>query len=196
MNGGDPIPNPYAPPQANLDPGPPGPGAAPTRQEVEAFAGKNAAYYWRKSARQGHSGGLLAGWNWASMFLNMLWMLYRRMFREFWIIMGILVVWGMGEALLEELASVGSEASRGIERIGNAVFAVVMGMIGNGLYLRRVRREVLRSRGLFPTDPEGQKAYLAKRGGTSWTATLIGLVLLVGLAILAGMVADSESVSP
>jgi hypothetical protein len=190
-DGGSVSPNPYAPPLTEPAAAPPGPGDAPTREELQAFAGKNASYYWNRSARRGHDGGLLAGWNWAAAFLSMLWLLYRRMWKEFSIVMGVLVVWGLIEGLAEELLGVGAEASRGIERIGNAAFAVVMGMIGNGLYLRRARREVLESRRLLASDPQAQRAHLAKRGGTSWIAPLIGVAVFVVLAILAAMALDT-----
>jgi hypothetical protein len=175
------------------EPAVPRPGAAPTREELEAFVGKRASYYWRKSARNRHDDGLMAGWNWAAAFLSIFWLLYRRMHKEFWITVGILVMWGAAEGVLEEAAQLGSEATRSIERIGNFVFAAVMGMIGNGLYLRRVRREVLQSRRLFSADPQGQRAHLAKRGGTSWTAALIGVAVMACVAVLAVMFAGSES---
>ena len=135
----------------------------------------------------------MAGWNWAAAFLSIFWLLYRRMHKEFWITVGILVMWGAAEGVLEEAAQLGSEATRSIERIGNFVFAAVMGMIGNGLYLRRVRREVLQSRRLFSADPQGQRAHLVKRGGTSWTAALIGVAVMACVAVLAVMFAGSES---
>jgi hypothetical protein len=191
-DGGGTFPNPYAPPLAAPEPAVPLEGDAPTRDELTAFAGKNASYYWRKSARGGHGEGLMAGWNWAAAFLSIFWMLYRRMHKEFWIIVGILVVWGMAEGLLQALADLQAEATRSIERVGNFVFAVVMGMIGNGLYLRRVRREVLQSRRLFSADPQGHRTHLAKRGGTSWTAALIGVALLACVAVLAAMIEDGE----
>jgi hypothetical protein len=182
--------NPYAPPQADPAAPPTGPADAPTRQELEAFAGKNASYYWRRSARHGHDGRLFVGWNWASAFLSVLWMLYRRMWKEFWIVFGVLVLWGLIEGAAEALLEAGAETSKGIERIGNAVFSVVMGMMGNGLYLRRARREVLESRRLLGADPQAQRAHLAKRGGTSWLAALIGVVVSLGLAILIIAVGD------
>ena len=191
-DGGGTSPNPYAPPLAAPEPPVPREGAAPTREELTAFAGKNASYYWRKSARAGHGDGLMAGWNWAAALLSIFWLLYRRMHKEFWIIIGILVVWGMVEGLLEEVAGLQAESTRSIERFGNFVFAAVMGMIGNGLYLRRVRREVLQSRSLFSADPQGHTAHLAKRGGTSWTAALIGVAVLACVAVLAAMLADGE----
>ncbi len=191
-DGGGTSPNPYAPPLAAPEPPVPREGAAPTREELEAFVGKRASYYWRKSGRNRHDDGLMAGWNWAAAFLSIFWMLYRRMHKEFWIIVGILVLWGAAEGVVEEMADLQAESTRSIERFGNFVFAVVMGMIGNGLYLRRVRREVLQSRSLFSADPQGHRAHLAKRGGTSWTAALIGVAVLACVAVLAAMIADSE----
>jgi hypothetical protein len=191
-DGGGTSPNPYAPPLAAPEPAVPREGDAPTREELEAFVGKKASYYWRKSARNRHDDGLMAGWNWAAAFLSIFWLLYRRMHKEFWITMGILVMWGAAEGVLEEAAQLAPEVARSIERFGNFVFAVVMGMIGNGLYLRRVRREVLQSRQLFSADPQGHRAHLAKRGGTSWIAALIGVAVLACVAVLAAMLEDGE----
>jgi Protein of unknown function (DUF2628) len=190
-DGGSGSPNPYAAPQTEPAAAPPGPGDAPTREELQAFAGENAPYYWERSARRGHNGGLLAGWNWAAAFLSMLWMLHRRMWKEFSIVVGVMVVWGVIEGVAEAMLDVGAETSRGIERLGNAVFGLVMGMIGNGLYLRRARRVVLESRRLLGSDPQAQLAHLAKRGGTSWIAPLIAVAIGAVLAILVVMAADA-----
>jgi hypothetical protein len=174
--------NPYAPPEAAVQPAGTAPGDAPTRHELEMFAVKNGDYYWERAARREHRYPLLSGWNLAAAFLSLIWLLYRRMWREFWIAIAITVALGVVEAVLGEM--VGAQAERFVERVSNFAYFFVMGAIGNGLYLRRARREVWESRRLCGTDLEKQRAHLGRRGGTSWIAAVIGAVTVGGLTVV------------
>jgi hypothetical protein len=134
----------------------------------------------------------MAGWNWAAALLSMFWLLYRRMHKEFWIVMGILVVWGMVEGLLRKWPAAGG-ATRSIERFGNFVFAAVMGMIGNGLYLRRSGARCCSRGACSPRVRRATGPTWRSAGGTSWTAALIGVAVLACVAVLGAMLAGPAS---
>jgi uncharacterized protein DUF2628 len=153
-----------------------------TREEVEAFVGDNYKYYWGNWQRA-VAGGLRAGFNWPAFFLNFAWLLYRKMYREFFI--GIAAVIGLGivQGVVESLTEKNLDA---LDKVENIVIAVTMGLLGNGLYLRKARREIGRARAQ-EADPERRAALLKARGGTSWIGLLVAIALGIGFGVLAAM---------
>jgi hypothetical protein len=79
---------------------------------------------------------------------------------------------------------------REIERVGNLVFFVLLGVIGNGLYLRRARIAVAKVRAQLPEGGPGRLALLRNMGGTTWAPVVIGLVAFIILAIVAASIPD------
>lgn len=57
-----------------------------------------------------------------------------------------------------------------------------MGIIGNNLYIKKAKRTLEKAQMKF-TDPDQQKEFLTKKGGTSFLYVIILLTILV-LAIL------------
>jgi hypothetical protein len=154
-----------------------------TREEIRAFVGKNHAYYrghWERAV----GGGLRAGFNWAAFFLSFAWLLYRKMYREFFIWAGAVVGLGVLHGVVESLTEKNLPA---LDKLENFAFAVTMGMLANGLYLRRARRVIGNVRAQEP-DPERRVALLEARGGTSWLGLLIAIAVSVGLGVLAATV--------
>jgi Protein of unknown function (DUF2628) len=176
--------NPYAAPAAAL---PASQDTVPqahdlTRDEVKSFVGNNHAYYWGSWQRTATKGGLLAGFNGAAFFFNLLWLLYRRMHREFWIGCGAVVAANIGLVIL------GIVTERNVDRLTRVIdvaVAATVGMLGNGLYLRRARRVIAAARA-EEANPERRMHLLTVRGGTSALWPLVGVVVLaVLLAVLA-----------
>src|SRR5262245_53647947 len=98
---GDPI-NPYAAPQTPADEA--SVDGAPahdlTFEEVAAFVGNNHAKYWDRWKRAA-GGGIRAGFNVAAFFFSFAWLLYRKMYREFFIGIGALLGLGIVQGLVE-----------------------------------------------------------------------------------------------
>jgi hypothetical protein len=153
-----------------------------TPEEVEAFVGDRHAYYWGHWQRAS-GGGLRAGFNWAAFFLNFAWMLYRKMYREFLIAMAAVLSLGVVQGLVEYLTEKNLD---GLDKLENIVVAVAMGMIGNGLYLRRARRVIGNARAQEP-DPERRTALLKARGGTSWIGLVVTVAVGIGFGFLAAL---------
>lgn len=147
-----------------------------TSEELLAFAGKGGEYYWWRWKDAQGSDRLLMGWNvWAALG-NGLWMAYRRMWREY-------VVFFVGTILWEYLlyaVSVLLKRDVQLGTLGNlALYIVGMGLLGNGLYLRRARLEVAEVRRAFPGDQMRQRAQLRQVGGTNWWWALAALGLSI-----------------
>jgi len=154
-----------------------------TREEVRAFVGKNHGYYWRNWQRATGS-GLRAGFSWPAFFLSFAWMLYRKMYREFFIWGAAVFGLGVVRGVIESVTETNLDA---VDKVENFVVAVAMGMLANGLYLRKARRVIADVRAREP-DPERRVALLEVRGGTSWLGLVLGLAVAIGLGVLAAMV--------
>jgi hypothetical protein len=172
-----PPPNPYAPPRSDEEmAGPPVAGDL-TREDIYAFAGqRRGGYYWYHWSRAGAGRGF-AGFNWAAAIFNLSWLLYRRMYVEFGVGLGVTGTITVAEVLLQPV--LGKEVAQLLSRLDNFLPVVVVGFLGNRLYLRRARAAVALARPL--ATPADRHAFLAARGGTSWLAVFVGLVLSLGM---------------
>jgi hypothetical protein len=180
--------NPYQPPAATTDVDP-GTAFDLTRAEIEAFVGADRADYYQDRWLRARPGSFLVSWNWAAAFFNLMWLLYRRMFKEFFIALVLAILLGGAESLVAEYAF-GGDFERELSRLGNIVLWAVGGLVGNGLYLRRARLSVARARAQIPEESPGRLAYLGTLGGTSWVAVVIGLVGSIALGFAAAQIPD------
>ncbi|WP_018609713.1 DUF2628 domain-containing protein [Uliginosibacterium gangwonense] len=164
--------NPYAPPQATLESdafqhGNTVDGAA----ALNAFIGPRSAYYLAKwDAMQGKN----TSWNLAAFFLGAFWLVYRKMYANAFISIGILVAFHVFENILDIPASVGN--------IANLVMAVMIGRYGNYLYKQRATKEiqeVIQSKGLT----QSALSEIAQRGGTQLGAAIGFAVLFLALGV-------------
>jgi hypothetical protein len=184
--------NPYAPPrEESLPLSVTDLGTPLTREEVQAFVGPaKSGYYWRHwfAREQRHLAS--SGFNTPAFFLNLWWLLYRKMYREFWIGAGTLIV---AEFVMGMLTSQGPHAldlTRALERVIQIVLAVTIGALGNGLYLRRAKIVVAAARAR-ESDEERRQVLIRKAGGTSWVALLTGIVGTVMFGACMVVLADS-----
>jgi hypothetical protein len=163
--------NPYAPPRAEdvSGLGPDGGGIALTDAEIDAFVGKNADYYryhWRNAEARG---GWYIGFNWPAAIVSLFWLLHRRLYREFAILLGIeLVVPRVLQVIMP------FELRRRFLPGGVMVLLLTVGMgfIANRLYLWRAHKIVGQVRG---EPEEGRYELLVNRGGTSPAALGVGI---------------------
>jgi hypothetical protein len=167
--------NPYQAPRADTSAPTPPPASALTREEVAAFVGdRRSDYFWGKWKPVMDSGSLFAGFSWPAGFFNVLWFLYRKMYREFAIVFVILLAVG-------ELTSLVS-LEKALDRVINFVGIAVVGSIGVGLYLRRARRVIAAAR-LAEPDLERRLALLRRKGGTSVLWPLLVAALLIAAIV-------------
>jgi hypothetical protein len=157
-----------------------------TEQEVRAFVGSSADYYLRswKPALSGQARG--SGFNLFAFLGSGVWLGYRKMYRAYFILLGII----LAEEALEQVLFLGILQMRTAPRLDGLiglVVAVVSGVCGNGWYLSHARRVIaeVRSQGL---EDDAHMKELARRGGTSLGASL-GLFLLFAAAMVAVSIA-------
>jgi hypothetical protein len=175
------APNPYQPPRAATEAE--SETADITRLELRAFAGQGGDYYWWRWTRSGQRNRLWLSWNWPAAIFSLLWFSYRKMWREFLVIMLSDLAWGVVESMVATW--LGRETLLGIW-LDMLLYSVVLGLLGNFLYVRRARLEVGEARRKFPDDQARQTAQLSSVGGTSWWWVLAGLGLSVAAGVLQG----------
>jgi hypothetical protein len=174
-------PNPYRPPQADLEPAPAGaPGGADfSRDDVLAYCGhKRGASFWNAWQKQGDR--LLGSFNGAAFLFNFAWFAYRKMYKEAVALFVILTLEGTVVGFLfDDSSQLGTSIDRGA-RIG---ISVTTAMLANGLYRRRVKAAIARVAATNPPSTEARHQLLAKMGGTSLLAALVAAAVVVALAV-------------
>ena len=156
-----------------------------TDEEIRAFVGTGATYYldrWQPALEGGRTVGNTTGFNWAALFLSGLWLPFRKMYRAAGIFYGVLLL----ETLLEEVLYVGvlgkPEAPGSFGSFFGLIAGMVCGGFGNEWYLSHTQKAIdeVRSQGLAE---DSYLQALAKRGGTSYAASL-GFLVLFLVAVL------------
>lgn len=157
--------NPYAPSPACAAASGSLPDTQPlSREEIEAFAGRNGRVYWDFLQSARHSPTLFAGFNFAAAAFSFFWLLYRKMYWESVVI--FFLTMPIGVAFLHRSTHPMSGALLSLTPL--SIMAAV-GILGNGLYFRRVRMAVAEVR-QQESNPAKRLALLSARGGTSWLA--------------------------
>lgn len=177
----DPTPNPYQAPRADTNYAPaPGDGhPAMTDEEIATFVDDNAAYYAKAWAEPLRTGGFYAGFNLAALIVSTLWLLYRRMYLAFVVVLGIQMLGGLVAGVVTRLA--GGQVMWGVLTV-MLTTKVALAFVANGLYLRRARRAVDQARA--GSAGNINLPFLKTLGGTSSLAVFIGIVINVLLSAL------------
>jgi hypothetical protein len=154
-----------------------------TEQEIRAFVGSRADYYFGKWRAALEGSGKGTGFNWAAFFLSGLWLPYRKMYLATGILYGIILL----ESTLEEVVFVGilrkSESPPALDRVVGIAVAIICGAFGNRWYLSHTRKGVAQLRvQSLPEDSYLQA--LSKRGGTNIAASLGCFIIFLVAAFL------------
>jgi hypothetical protein len=152
------------------------------RDKIEAYVGRNSAYYATKWAtiRDRGAAGSRVSWNWAAAIGGIVWMLYRRLYIPVALIIAVSFVDASITIELEE-AGLFPVATTLWDKFSYIVYMSVMGCWGNYWYLSRYQRAV-KSAAADLRGTEGQLEFLAEKGGTNFPAA--GLVLAVSGALI------------
>jgi hypothetical protein len=150
--------------------------------DVELFVGTNYPYYnqkWKKSREKKIS------WNFASFFLSMFWMGYRKMYLPVILMLALFFIID----LLFYFLNGGQITDSMVNRMDSSVTAgisVMMGLYGNYFYYMHVKKKVhaIQSEGL-PEEEKNTK--LRKRGQTSWLGVLFVFISFLVYAFLSAM---------
>ena len=119
------------------------------------------------------------GWNWPAFFLNIVWLLYRRMYRYFWIGFGVLVAIGIVEGTAEALLHFTTSPSTHL--LINFSIAMYFGGFGTWIYYRHAVETINRTKALN-SSPEA----IAHVGGVRLLWPVV-LGTLVAVGVVAGI---------
>ncbi len=151
--------------------------------DVRAFVGPNADYYLQAWTEADPNGGLQAlRWNWPAFFFNVMWMLYRRMYKYFFISLVALIGLGAVGGVVEALLGV-PPGARWLDIPRNLLVAVFFGAYGSWFYYRHTNWKLAQTKA-HHTDPEA----IVNAGGVRplLPALAVGVLVLLGfLAALA-----------
>jgi len=150
----------------------------PTPDELRTFVGPRADYYLARWGRIAQGASRALGFNAAAFFLTLFWLLFRRMYRVFWIAVGLITA----SAVLEEivLAAAGLKEAPLLDLLMSVIVAATFGTYGTYWYYQHTRRQFARLAAGSSTDRE----MVRRVGGTSWFAVGLGAAAFIGLMIL------------
>jgi len=73
---------------------------------------------------------------------------------------------------------IGSEQTKLVNILVTITLLIILGIIGNNLYLKKAKRTIKKAKEKF-SEYENQKKFLTKKGGTSFVYVTIILLLVV-----------------
>ncbi len=142
------------------------------------FAGKNSSYYHKKWHLRRYSETKSTGFNLAAMFYGPLWFLYRRMYAAFFLITLIMIVQGIIQHYVFNIAPINLSQPFAAGNMVGLSLSVVLGFVANTLYFKHAQRIIFKY-----ADDNHNKAEiikkLEKRKSTDWLSALSMTVLLV-----------------
>ena len=145
-------------------------------KEMDLFLEKNQMYYHEKFERMSITGDKKS-WNWAAFFLNMYWMLYRKMYLYAG---GVLLI----SIILGNIPYVGV--------ILSIAFTVCIGLFADSLYFDHINKNLREIDQLYPNNKE---MMIRKKGGTNIVLPicigagliLIGIICLLVILSIVGV---------
>ncbi len=136
-----------------------------TKDEAEAFVGKNNSYY--LETWESHPNSTFKGWNWAAMFFGIEWMAYRKMYLEALLYYFILLLISIYLSLMFTALKIGFDG-----KIVSDTFRVLVGLFGNALYRKKALRTLYKTKEMSDLD---RIKFLRTRGDVS----VIGVVFCI-----------------
>ncbi|MFC6998770.1 DUF2628 domain-containing protein [Rufibacter roseus] len=150
-----------------------------TEDYYHAYFGQSADYYLRKLEQ--YQNGRKFTFNLGAFFFSMLWMLYRKMFIPALVYLGLVIAQGMIIVSLTERSIITKETALYIDRGMTLVWGIVVGFLGNYLYLRQAETKVNRLK-RTSLSPQERVDRLHQMGGTTYMPhILLALILLMSV---------------
>lgn len=151
-----------------------------TEDELRSFVGPNDDYYLQAWQKVDPGGGLQAlRWNWPAFFLNVLWLLYRRMYKYFWMTFAALIAIGAVEGIVEAILHI-PPGLHWFDIVINLAVACFFGAFGTWFYYQHAMWSIGQTKA-YHTSPEA----IARAGGVRWLWPL----LILGAAVVLGFLA-------
>jgi hypothetical protein len=164
-----------------------------SRDQARAFVGPEADYYVARWERVDEQGSYALGFNWTAFFLHVFWLLYRRMYRRFWLalaaIAGLLVIQSIAVAAVLRDAPSLAPLMVIVVFATPVVFWVIFGTLGTYWYYLHARRRIRR----ITTGSEPDLEAIGRAGGTNWWAPVLAAIIWIGLDLQADSSAAPHS---
>ena len=149
-----------------------------TKDEAEAFIGKNSSFYLEKWKL--HSESTLKGWNWAALFFSIEWMAYRKMYAEAILSFMLVLTISFGISAIF-IFGIGADFSFTLGRIVGDISRLSAGIFGNYLYRKKAIR-VLKSV-IHENDTE-RLNYLKRKGGVNAVGVIFCITFEIAYALI------------
>lgn len=143
-----------------------------------AYFGKQAPYYLHQLHRLQEGGWPL--FHVPAFFLGFFWMAYRRMYLVALSFILLVMLEGTVEEGIFYLIGIGDQAAQWSGRLLSLLISLLVGSFANRVYLWDARRQIRAAMRTGPLHVEELRlAHIAERGGTSWKAVLVCIVLII-----------------
>lgn len=140
---------------------------------------RNTEYYFKKW-KNNKDKDLFASWNWASFFLGLYWLLYRKLYAWF---VGIAII----DTICITLISVYSPIIAGLIPL---IIAILLGIFGNSIYIKHSKKKIKSLKTFFDQYGDTREA-LEANGGTTLVAPIVLLAMSTIITIASTMLFTS-----
>jgi len=143
------------------------------------YFGDQSEFYHSKLSS--HEAGEYCGFSVSGFFLGFVWMLYRKMYREFAIVLGLVILYYISIEFLYELNVLPRNIFHLLDGLSMFVIPLFFGFFGNKLYVMKAVRAV----GKLETSSlseEEKHAKAKKTGGVSWLSSVVFILIVFGLS--------------
>ena len=155
-----------------------------TKEELRAFVGQNADYYFEKWRSIGFGMTGKAALNAVAALFSPLWMLYRK----FYVLLFAFLIFVHSEVLLEELIFVvwlsKPDVVRALDVIITFVNAIIIGSYANYWYYHYACWKIRKIKAI-EKDPQKQIQLIARKGGTSLLNLGVPVILIAAFTTIA-----------
>ena len=150
---------------------------------LPVFFGSQADYY-TEVAEDIQAGK--TRFNPAAFLCGVLWMGYRKMYWQAFVVLAII----LAESMAEEIFFPGMSDNRGFSIATNVACNTIIGFIGNRLYVNFAARQI--EKVLVNTAGKSEESRLAlihKKGGVAWYGPILVLLMILGIGVVILLVA-------
>lgn len=154
------------------------------REYYRIYFGKSANYY--LELLENYFEGRKFSFNAAAFFIGLFWMLYRKMYRVFFIFLGGIIAEGfiLEYIIFEEILQFSKGQLDAVSRIATIAFSAICSTTGNYFYLKQSIENVNRIVKNNEGNSDVIKEELARVGGVSWMGVLVFLLVVIFFVII------------
>ncbi|GLB52987.1 hypothetical protein NBRC110019_20270 [Neptunitalea chrysea] len=147
------------------------------RQLYQAYFKTEIPYYTKQLEKYDETGR--CSFNFYALLFGMLWMAYRKMYREIAFYFLIFLCAEFLQKMATQFALIPADRSEMISLIVSLILGIVLGMYANQLYIAKCKREILGLIDLTDREEHLTNAVAAKGGIQPWAPVLLFFIIIV-----------------